>query len=193
MVHDTGASIGETLGVCIAAKNPAQTESTYYDGATQGILAFDTANKSATSSYPLVYATITHKDGDEYQIAAVHMMVTHHGIEDALQTASVNKLIKLLEPKPAHILCGDFNIPRGYNSNYHLFTQTYTDCVPESFASSLDQNLHRDGARTDLNAPIFDVYMVDYIFSQPPYIVSHVRLQFGVSDHAAIIATISKR
>lgn len=33
--------------------------------------------------------------------------------------------------------------------------------------------------------------MVDYIFTQPPYDVKNVKLVFGVSDHAAIIADIS--
>ena len=110
----------------------------------------------------------------------------------AAQTNSVEKLIALLSNRPAHILCGDFNIPRGYNSNYELITKHYTDTIPSTFTSSLDRTLHRDGSKTNLHTPIFDVYMVDYIFTKEPYQVSDVQLQFGISDHAGVIATISK-
>ncbi len=83
-------------------------------------------------------------------------------------------------------------MPRGYNTNYTQFCAHYTDEIPNTYTSSLDRTLHRLGSRSDLNAPIFDIYMVDYIFSQPPYRVTDVSLMFGVSDHAAVQAQISK-
>ena len=145
------------------------------------------------TSYPVVCATIARSDGQMYSIATVHLMVTPDGKEIPAQTASVKKLLKFLDTKEPHILCGDFNIPRGYNTNYHLFTDKYIDTIPHLYTSSLDRTLHRDGNNPELHSPIFDIYMVDYIFSQPPYSVSDVRLEFGVSDHAAVLAQISKQ
>lgn len=191
MMRDTSVSEGETLGVCIATKRPALSEIQYYDGSVTGILSFVPRDNGITSSYPVIFITLKHDDGYEYHIASTHVMVTPHGVENEAQTASVEKLITLLKNKPSHILCGDFNIPRGYNGNYNQIIARYQDTIPQKFTSSLDRTLHREGSRTDLNAPIFDVFMVDYIFSQPPYTVSDIRFQFGVSDHAAVLATIS--
>ena len=81
-------------------------------------------------------------------------------------------------------------MPRGHNKLYEVITQKYTDTIPRHYRSSLDRNLHRLGKKTDLNQPIFDAYMVDYIFTQPPFEASDIHLEFGVSDHAAVIGNI---
>jgi hypothetical protein len=84
------------------------------------------------------------------------------------------------------------NMPRGYNANYEHFIKRYIDTIPKQYMSSLDRNLHRLGSDPDLKSPMFESYMVDYIFSQPPYIVEDVLLHFGVSDHAGVTAIIKK-
>jgi hypothetical protein len=63
--------------------------------------------------------------------------------------------------------------------------------VPAHYRSSLDNNLHRLAEKPEL-AHLFTDYMVDYLLVQPPYHAHDVRLEFGVSDHAAIIATLSR-
>lgn len=45
--------------------------------------------------------------------------------------------------------------------------------------------------RRKIDQPIFEEYMVDYIFTQSPYWADNVKLKFGVSDHAAVIAEIN--
>lgn len=192
MVRDTVVSPGETLGVCIATRAPSLGKIVYYDGSTTGILPHISRDTGITTSFPLVIATYNHTDGKEYTIATVHMMVTDDGHESIPQHKSVQKLLQALHQLPAHILCGDFNMPRGYNTNYNEFIKFYIDTIPLTYSSSLDRTLHRQAGRTDLNAPIFDIYMVDYIFSQIPYVVSNVELRFAISDHAAVVAHISK-
>ena len=95
-------------------------------------------------------------------------------------------IIDLLDP---HVFCGDFNIPRGHNVLYETLTTRYTDSVPATYASSLDKNIHRKG--DDISrAHLFTSFMVDYVFTQKPYQAENVRLEFGISDHAAVVADV---
>ncbi|MFM2423629.1 MAG: hypothetical protein RLZZ70_14 [Candidatus Parcubacteria bacterium] len=181
---------GDVLGLVLATKAPHTATTTYYTSHHGRIVPHDKHN-AHSKSYPLITATITHQD-DTYTIATAHLYDTYNGQESPEQTASVDSLLGALAKLPPHILCGDFNMPRGYNTNYDRFCTQYVDTVPASYTSSLDRQIHRAGNRTDLNAPIFDVYMVDYVFTQAPYQASDVRLEFGVSDHAAVVATLSK-
>ena len=88
-------------------------------------------------------------------------------------------------------MCGDFNIPRHYNPLYDELTKYYVDNIPLSYISSLDPTLHYAGSHPDKKM-LFDSYMVDYIFTQTPYTATDVRLEFSISDHAGVVAHISK-
>jgi len=191
MSYDNPVAPDETLGILFASKLLATTTTHYYTSEYKTPRKND-KHDAHSKSYPLICATLEVANV-VYTLVSVHLYDTWNGEADAEQTKSVTSLLKYLNLLPPHILCGDFNMPRGYNSNYAEFTKTYTDTIPQSYITSLDRTLHRAGNRTDLNAPIFDIYMVDYIFSQPPYSVSDVRLEFGVSDHAAVLAQISKQ
>jgi endonuclease/exonuclease/phosphatase family metal-dependent hydrolase len=179
----------DVLGLVLATKMPHSVTTTYYTSHQGRIVPHDKHN-AHSKSYPLITATITHNDVS-YTIATVHLYDTYNGQESPEQIASVENLLGELAQLPPHILCGDFNMPRGYNTNYDRFCTRYVDAVPASYTSSLDRTLHRAGTRTDLNAPIFDVYMVDYVFTQQPFQARDVYLQFGLSDHAAVVATIT--
>ncbi|MBY0537894.1 endonuclease/exonuclease/phosphatase family protein [Patescibacteria group bacterium] len=138
-----------------------------------------------------ILATLEH-NGQLYHIATTHVMWTPDGMPTEHQTQGVKKLLSLLQSEKAHIICGDFNMPRNVNPLYEEIVKNYTDTIPPEYMSSLDPTLHRLAKVQDLNAPIFDRYMVDYLFSKPDFAVTGVRLQFGISDHAAIVATIAK-
>jgi endonuclease/exonuclease/phosphatase family metal-dependent hydrolase len=140
----------------------------------------------------VIIAQVTDNLGDSYIFATTHGIYTKNGLPDEHQTQGVKKLLSLLAAEKQHILCGDFNIPRGVNELYGELTKAYSDTVPAEYMSSLDRTYHIHGTNPNLTEPIFDSYMVDYIFSKPEYTVTDVRLQFGVSDHAAIIATVGK-
>jgi len=189
MCTDNPVAPGDVLGVVLATSVPHTSTTTYYTSTYARIVPHD-KHDAHSKSYPLITATIIY-EGSPYTIATTHLYDTSDGHENAEQTASIDSLLVELQKLPPHVLCGDFNMPRGYNTNYERFCDPYTDTIPATYTSSLDRTLHRAGNRTDLNAPIFDIYMVDYLFTQAPYIAQDVRLVFGVSDHAAVVANVT--
>jgi hypothetical protein len=191
MMRDTEVGQGDLIGVCIATRQRVDSRIHYYFGATDGIKSHIPRDNGVTTSFPFAYTEIPHIDGHTYRIATTHLMVTRDGLATPEQTESAIALIDTLTSYQPHLLCGDFNMPRGFNTNYEQFTAHYTDTIPTKYTSSLDRTLHRSANRPDLNAPIFDIYLVDYIFAQPPYQVQDVQLHFGISDHAAVSAFIS--
>ena len=179
-------------GVLLASTVPHTASTTYYHGSAQSVMV-QTPRDPNTCSNAVIQANLT-IDSVTYSIATTHMIVTPDGLPRPYQTAAIDTLLAILGTAPAHILCGDFNMPRHINNQYQKFTDVYTDAIPTMYGSSLDKTIHRKGMYdvTELNAPIFDTYMVDYIFTQAPYSADDVRLQFGVSDHAAVVARIAK-
>lgn len=178
-----------SIGILIASKHPFDYQKNYYLKSESEVTLHNPINPEKTLALPYLMADVKTNEG-YFKIATTHMIVTNDGKENVIQTQMTKELLALITKEDSHVLCGDFNIPRGHNALYNEMTKHYTDTIPLHFKSSLDRNLHRLGNSTTLNAPIFDEYMVDYIFTQPPYIASEVRLQFGVSDHAAVIATL---
>ncbi len=140
----------------------------------------------------IIIAQVPDSDGTLYTIATTHGIYTPNGLPDEHQREGIKKLLSLLLSEKPHILCGDFNIPRGFNSLHEEITKLYQDMIPAEYQSSLDRTWHVHGKNQNLTEPIFDSYMVDYLFTKPEYTVTNVRLQFGVSDHAAVIAQIDK-
>jgi endonuclease/exonuclease/phosphatase family metal-dependent hydrolase len=192
MSYENPVAPKDATGLGLATKLPTTATTHYYTSKSLTPLPHD-KHDAHSKSYPVISTTIP-IDGTTESITVVttHLYDTWNGTETTEQTKSVSELQTYLATVPPHILCGDFNMPRGYNTNYEQFCQNYRDEIPRHYTSSLDRTIHRAGNRTDLNTPIFDIYMVDYIFSQPPYIVDNVQLHFGISDHAAVTAEITK-
>ncbi len=187
---------GETYeaGILIGSKLPMVARENYYYGSRELVTVHKhDVERTDREIHPYLIATVKDTDGAEYEIATTHLMVTKDGLADDYQRQGCEAFLALIDAEPAHVLCGDFNMPRGYNELYEVVTKHYTDTIPATYKSSLDRDLHRMGKSTGLNAPIFDTYMVDYLFTQPPYEAKNVRLQFGISDHAAIIGEITKK
>lgn len=191
MRHNIQNDVEYTEGLMIASKLPYATVHKYYYQPEYQLPTSPIPTPSHLMHHGYIIATLEHA-GELYHFATTHIMWPPDGMPTEHQTQGVKKLLSLLQTEKPHLICGDFNIPRGYNPLYEDFTKNYTDTIPAHYNSSLDRNLHRLGKTENLNAPIFDIYMVDYLFAKPEYTVSDVRLQFGVSDHAAIIATITK-
>ena len=146
-----------------------------------------TATKHASRNGPLIIADVEASDG-RYRIATTHFTWTPHGDADDFQREDVSKLLDILRTLGSFVVCGDFNAPRGGEIFSQLAGQ-YTDNIPKEYATSIDVNLHRAGtARPEELAD----KMVDGLFTTPNYLASDVRLQFDVSDHAAIVATIQR-
>jgi endonuclease/exonuclease/phosphatase family metal-dependent hydrolase len=179
----------EGLGVLFASKTTHQSKVVYYHGSETEARAL-TVPTSKEMSFPYIIASINTEHGN-YTIATTHLAVTKDGRVDEFQSMLMDNLLQQLSTEASHCICGDFNMPRGFNTLYAKVIERYTDNIPPHYTSSLDKNLHRLGNQT-LDEPIFEKYMVDYIFSQAPYQVSDVQLHFGVSDHAAVSAYITK-
>lgn len=179
-----------TMGLMFASKHPFESKAIYYHKPTDEIVLFDRSDFHNTVSAAYIFSSFNTPEGI-YNIVTTHPLKTKDGTEDEFQTGIIKVLLEKLADEESHIICGDFNIPRGYNSNYNLITDNYRDCIPDTYKSSLDKELHVKG-HTEPNGPITEVYMVDYVFTQPPYQVENVRLEFGLSDHAGIVAEINK-
>lgn len=174
-------------GVLLATKIPHQAKSLYYHGDGTTLQIEDRNNFHDTVSRAVIVATVA-----DFTIATTHFTWTPRGEEACIhQITHLASLLALLKDEPPHILCGDFNIPRNLNVLYTELCKYYTDTVPAHYSSSLDRAFHNHGSNPDRQM-LFDTFMVDYLFTMPPYSASTVRLQFGLSDHAAILATLSK-
>lgn len=191
MMHEIQNDVEYVEGIVFASKVPFATTHKYYYQPDYNLPTQPVPTPQERRHHGYIFGTLEHQ-GDLYHIATTHIMVTPNGLPTEHQIQGVKKLLSLLQTEKAHIVCGDFNVPRGINPLYDDFLKYYNDIIPQEYMSSLDQTFHRLGKNPNLNAPIFDTFMVDYLFSKPEYTVLDIRLQFGVSDHAAIIATITK-
>jgi endonuclease/exonuclease/phosphatase family metal-dependent hydrolase len=92
-----------------------------------------------------------------------------------------------LQSEKDFALCGDFNAPRG-GEIFTTLASHYTDNIPSKYETSIHVALHRAGS---VDGARLAHLMVDGLFTTSGYAASDVRLEFGVSDHAAIVATIA--
>ncbi len=177
-----------TEGILLASRLPSSARSEYYHRPTEAIVPIDVTNVPGTVARAVIIASV----GD-YTIATTHFTWSPRGeIASPEQQANMAALLETLAPLPPHILCGDFNIPRQHNPLYTNLTEHYTDTIPAQYKSSLDASLHRHGKNPELKF-LFDSFMVDYLFTKGPYSAKNVTLRFGISDHAAVIAHLTKQ
>ncbi len=148
----------------------------------------DTDTKRRTQRVTLLSAEVPIDGADAFTLLTTHFTWTPDGKPDAYQETDADALLALLSSFPRFALCGDFNIPRGFNPLYERFASRYADAIPRSYASSLDLSLHRAG-RDPIQSKMLAKFMVDYLFLEG-YRAENVRLEFGVSDHAAIIGDV---
>lgn len=175
------------MGILFASRSQHKaTSHYYYRPNTHGVAEYNRNDKRNTIAHSVIFAEM-----DNVNIATTHFTWNPVGeTADLNQTTDLKALLSYLKNHPAHILCGDMNIPRHQNSLYEELTKHYTDNIPLEYKSSLDRNLHRFGGTAELQK-LFDSFMVDYAFTQPPYQADNTRLEFGISDHAAVITTIN--
>lgn len=144
----------------------------FYKNADRGIVIINKV---------LLYVTVSHA-GFPYTFATTHFTWSKDGATTDEQRGDLKKLFKILDAIPDFVLSGDFNAPRG-REIFSAIASRYKDNIPARYETSIDKRLHRAG---DLQL------MVDGLFSTPQYTISSARLNFGVSDHAAITAEVSR-
>lgn len=166
-------------GVALLTKLPHQDfHSQYYVKHEDNVPVFIDGEPNSVDR-AVIWNTVT-KDEVEFTVATTHFTWSEEGSATELQAQNLADLLKILEPLPDLILCGDFNAPRG-NATFQTLAERYTDNIPPEYTSSLDPVLHRVG-HVQL--------MVDGLFTTPAYRAQNVKLVTGVSDHQAIVAEI---
>jgi endonuclease/exonuclease/phosphatase family metal-dependent hydrolase len=181
-------------GVAIFSRFPMIRRGTfYYHGDEKTIHTFDGGRNAETNRHMLLVADID-AGGAPWAVGTTHSPVTPKGPADEIQRRDIRILLDILEKQGAILFCGDFNAARP-GEIYKEIAVRFLDHMPPHYIMSLDTDIHRAGKETlAKNAEAMGVpgQMVDYIFSTPEYAVSNVRMQSGVSDHCAVIATVSK-
>lgn len=176
---------GDVMGIGIFAKGITQYRAHFIGGFSGDSLPV-IKNGSRLDEYnsviwQVLIATIT-INNDLYTIATTHLPATDGGLISDFQREAFAGLEKALLAYDELLLCGDFNAPRG-REIFSKLSETYTDNIPETYITSLDQNLHRAG---------YIPYVVDGVFSTKHYQVENVELKSGVSDHLAIVGDVKK-
>lgn len=116
------------------------------------------------------------------RIMTTHFTWSPNGSVTDLQRRDLANFLSKIKTFPDHILCGDFNAPRG-REIFDTLAGEYSDNIPQHITSSLDKTIHRAGEK-------LPDFMVDGLFSRG-YTVSDVQVIPGISDHCAVTGEIS--
>lgn len=176
-------------GVAIFSRLPIKTRDVrYYAGTPEKVPDSDDNDPSTynASNRSLVTCDVE-KDGTIFRVCTTHFTWSERGQRTDKQLHDMRTLLKILGSMGEFVLCGDFNVPRG-GELFGMLAERYTDNVPLHYETSLDLELHR---AAKLRRHEIAKKMIDGIFSTPAYIVSDVEMISGVSDHQALVATIS--
>ena len=171
-------------GPAIFSRTPMfETGNEYYHFPEGGIVLEGEADRySETNAQGIVWMS-TDIGGERYVFANTHFTWSRNGNTSEKQLLDFENLKKILATLPPHVLCGDFNAPRG-RGVWEKFIEFYgLDNVPQSITTTIDPELHRVKGLE---------LVVDGIFAKPPYSVKDVRVVSGLSDHQAIVARIEK-
>lgn len=124
----------------------------------------------------MLFAIFHSKDGESIPLGTTHFTWTGKGESSPEQQRDYFALSQITQALPPHILCGDFNSPRG-GETFALFEKLYRDGLPADVSTTIDGSLHYAG---DLQL------VVDTVFYQDPLVVEQVEVIGGVSDHKAV-------
>lgn len=176
---------GGYSGVTLFSRVPfTRSGHEYYHVPESGMTEEKTAETCyETNANGIVWAGIE-ANNQEYVFVSTHFTWSMADCPNDAQRASFIALKTLLEKLGPHVLAGDLNAPRGQGM-WEEFVSLYgKDNMPKEITTTIDQELHRKKGLQ---------LVVDGIFAQAPYTVSDVRVISGVSDHQAIVATVSQQ
>lgn len=171
------------MGVAIFSKQPLNNPRHYwYAGNGQRILdLFSPEIGPEKVSRALLVGEIV-DNNQTYRIATTHFTWSPGGSVTPTQEQHLEALLPILAEVEPFILCGDFNAPRG-KAIFQALASRYTDNIPPQITTTMDQHLHRMPGLQ---------FVVDVLFTSPSYVTSDVQVVDGVSDHCAIVATITQ-
>lgn len=175
----------DEIGVAVFAREAGDVSITHFAGATKASQSVNPDERFEAKYHAMKYQLIVADvwvNGMSYRIGTTHLPVTKEGQPTWFQYEAIDRLLELIAAEEEIVFCGDTNAPRGGDA-FAKLTEHYADNVPRTYTTSIDGDLHRAGQLP---------YMVDGLFSSPAYQASDVRLERGVSDHYAIVATVEK-
>lgn len=120
-----------------------------------------------------------------FKVGTTHGTWVPKGITDDQQRESMSRLAGIMRSQEyGFVMAGDFNAPREGEIYKTLISEAnVADCVPRHITNSIDWKV-RGKEGPDI--------LVDYFFARAPYLVTDVEAHFGISDHAALSATVSR-
>jgi endonuclease/exonuclease/phosphatase family metal-dependent hydrolase len=184
---------GYRQGVGIFAKRILASGRGFYLGDSSHIAlpfdAYQSAVPNSENERAMVWADIEDSEGTAFRFATAHLPVTEKGATTGAQIEAAERLIAALRPLGEIVLCGDMNAPRG-QATFGRMAEAYADSIPKEYTMSIDCSIHRNGEKIREEKALL---MVDGLFLSPSYQASDVHLAEGVSDHMAIVATITKK
>lgn len=175
-----GTQSVESWGLAVLTRVPVRSQSVAYYSREASIPVIREPDDPRSL---LIMTELLHEQ-QVIRLGTTHFMWSPNGMISDKQREDFARLKPLLAQYPDYLLCGDFNAPRG-REMFAMFEDELglTDHLPRHIHSTLDPLLHRAGHLQ---------YAVDTIFATPEYLVSDVKVIDGVSDHKAIVATISR-
>lgn len=162
--------------------NVVEASYQYYYGVEDEIPKFF-ANQDPNSMNRVLVWQVVEKEGQFYRFATTHFTWSKDGQTIDLQKQTYQSMNEILKTFPDVVLTGDFNAPRGREIFTNL-SKSYTDNIPQDITTTIDNNLHKAKANIQ--------FVVDGCFTSEEYKASEVEVVDGVSDHMAVVATISK-
>lgn len=166
------------FGVAILSRVPGTFGEAYYMKRRQGELPLYHGRPNAGHRV-LLWENID----NHLTVATTHFTWSKGGRATNRQRKELNALMKLVNTIQPDILCGDFNAPRG-KEIWTKLSKQLVDNIPPQVTSTIDPRLHYTKG---LNI------VVDGFFTshESRVRVTSLKLVSGVSDHQAIVATIT--
>lgn len=185
LMHDQDGRGLSPRGEAIFVRGlPAAFGHAWYWNPGESLNEGEDGNRQNETHRGVLHASVE-KDGARYSCATTHFPKNSVGaIVSPFQESLRKPLTDILAGLPSLIFTADTNSPRG-TAVFDGLAELYADNIPAAVTSTLDPVFHR----VKPTLP----YVVDCFFTAPDIDVSSIRLEEGVSDHLAIIATVSKR
>ncbi|MDO8522322.1 MAG: endonuclease/exonuclease/phosphatase family protein [bacterium] len=180
----------EIQGIAIFSRLPIRGSKTHYYVGTPESVPESNDHDPLTwnANNRMVIVCEIEKEEEIFRICTTHFTWSERGTRTDKQMHDMDELLKVLGSLGEFVLCGDFNVSRG-RTLFGMLARRYKDNVPLHYKTSLDLELHR---AAKLRRHEIENKMVDGIFSTPEYEVSNVEMISGVSDHRALVATVSR-
>lgn len=136
----------------------------------------------ATNAQGIVWASIE-KDGETFTVVNTHFTWTPDGYPNEYQETDFIAFKDILSKIGPHILMGDLNASRG-RGMWEKFSTLYDqDGIPASTETTIDPDFHKSKSLR---------LVVDALFADRSYQIQSVEIVAGLSDHKAVVATISR-